>query len=160
MTFRRASRAEWSRAENEHHERADALTAAWRARRLTGEKHAVDDFLFTYYPYKPSLLRRYHPGAGLALEGAGANERASYTWYVTEESGASIVDAAALLTARGATIGFIERLLGTTASRPAQFGCFGLHEWAMVYRAEPEKIRHQYLHLRLGAEETNAVVRA
>ena len=29
-----------------------------------GERHPVDDFLFEYYPNRPSLLRRWHPGLG------------------------------------------------------------------------------------------------
>ena len=41
------------------------------------------------------------------------------------------------------------------AARPGQFGCFGLHEWAMVYRT-PEH-RHE-VPLRLGQAGTDAVV--
>ena len=51
-------------------QRADALTAAHRVRAARGEKHPVEDFLFTYYSYKPSVLRRWHPGAGVELAGA------------------------------------------------------------------------------------------
>ncbi|WP_155913037.1 3-methyladenine DNA glycosylase [Mycolicibacterium sp. CBMA 361] len=47
-------------------------------------------------------------------------------------------------------------LLAATASRPARLNCFGLHEWAMVYRA-PE-VRHDQVPLRLGASGTDAVV--
>ena len=46
---------------------------------------------------------------------------------------------------------------GGTGSRPGQFGCFGLHEWAMVYRAAEH--RHA-VPLRLGQEGTDAVVEA
>ena len=35
---------------------------------------------------------------------------------------------------------FIADLLRATASRPARLNCFGLHEWAMVYRAPT--VRH------------------
>ncbi|BDZ38023.1 hypothetical protein GCM10025863_06370 [Microbacterium suwonense] len=37
------------------------------------------DFLFTYYAYKPSVLRRWHPGAGVALQ--NAPERLGWRWY-------------------------------------------------------------------------------
>ncbi|UFS60501.1 3-methyladenine DNA glycosylase [Subtercola endophyticus] len=150
--------AEWRRAEEAHQRRADALTAGWRERRQTGETHAVDDFLFTYYPYKPSLLRRYHPGAGAVLEHGAEAERSGYKWYAEDSHGGSFVDSAALLAARGATFGFIERLLGATAARPAQFGCFGLHEWAMVYRVKEGEVRHESIPLRLSAAETDQVV--
>ncbi|MGO1983735.1 MAG: 3-methyladenine DNA glycosylase, partial [Brachybacterium alimentarium] len=60
------SAEEASRARREHEERADALTAAHRERRLRGQKHPVEDFLFTYYPFSPAKLRRWHPGWDVA----------------------------------------------------------------------------------------------
>jgi hypothetical protein len=42
------------------------------------------------------------------------------------------------------------------ASRRANYRCFGLHEWAMVYRAET--VRHGAWPLRLGQAGTNRVV--
>lgn len=47
-------------------------------------------------------------------------------------------------------------LLRSTAGRAPQFGCFGMHEWAMVYRSEAP--RHGEVPLRLGAAGTDAVV--
>jgi hypothetical protein len=44
------------------------------------------------------------------------------------------------------------------AARPALFGCFGLHEWAMVYRT-PE-VRHARTPLRLAPEAVAATVEA
>ena len=58
---------EWQRHEAEHEARADALTSVYRERHALGEKHAIDDFLFTYYSYKPAVLRKWHPGIGIAL---------------------------------------------------------------------------------------------
>jgi hypothetical protein len=49
----------------------------------------------------------------------------------------------------------IRGLLVATAGRQAVLGCFGLHEWAMVYRAG--ETRHDRP-LRLGAAGTDAVV--
>ena len=49
----------------------------------------------------------------------------------------------------------VRAMLQRTAARPGQFGCFGLHEWAMVYRT-PEH-RHA-VPLRLGQAGTDAVV--
>jgi hypothetical protein len=58
---------------------------------------------------------------------------------------------------RGDTVCFVRRLLAATASRPAFSGCFGLHEWAMVYR--DTETRHA-IPLRLGQKGTDAVVEA
>ncbi|RFA09126.1 3-methyladenine DNA glycosylase [Subtercola boreus] len=166
-------RAEWSALEQAHQLRADALTAGWRARRQTGEAHPVDDFLFTYYPYRPSLLRRWHPGAGVVLDGTAGLDRHEWRWYVPvdaavgarradadadADAGASAVDARGFLDAKTSTVTFIRNLLERTASRAARFSCFGLHEWAMVYRVAEGEVRHEALPLRLTAAETDAVV--
>ncbi|WP_237280472.1 3-methyladenine DNA glycosylase [Subtercola vilae] len=148
---------DWRAREAAHQERADEFTAGWRSRRATGEQHPVDDFLFTYYPYKPSLLRRWHPGAGVVLDGVQEFERATWRWYAPEGGGV-VVDATAFLEAKPSLIGFVERILSQTAARPAQFACFGLHEWAMVYKVAEGEVRHESIPLRLSAAATDEVV--
>lgn len=144
----------WLVREMAHQERADALTAEHRDRAARGEKHPVWDFLFTYYSYKPAQVRRWHPGAGVEL--ADAPERAAWRWYSPGSSeNAVIPDAAAFAREKAELAALIERMLRRTASRPGQFGCFGLHEWAMVYRADEH--RHP-VPLRLGQAGTDAVV--
>jgi len=74
----------WSRLAAEHAQRADALTAGHRARRARGERHAIEDFLFEYYNTRPTLLRRWHPGAGAVLEPRAdgrAAPHAEWRWY-------------------------------------------------------------------------------
>ncbi len=68
------------------------------------------------------------------------------------------VDLPAFAARRGRTVDFVESLLRATLSRPGSFGCFGLHEWAMVYRADEAALRHTGSSLRLGREGTDAVV--
>ncbi len=68
------------------------------------------------------------------------------------------VDVDAFLEARGDTVRFVHDLLGRTAARPGRFGCFGLHEWAMVYRLDSSDVRHAGWPLRLGPDGTDAVV--
>lgn len=147
-------RAEWTARADAHAERADALTAAHRARASRGQKHPVEDFLFTYYSYKPAILRRWHPGPGIVL--AEADERASWRWYRVAPEGTE-VDAEAFRRDRGSLYRGVVNLLRATAARPAQFGCFGLHEWAMAFRAD--EVRHA-VPLRLGRDGTDAVVEA
>ncbi|MGW6129650.1 3-methyladenine DNA glycosylase [Cellulomonas sp. NPDC055163] len=151
--------AEWAGRAREHAARADALTQAHRARRAAGERHAIDDFLYDYYGTKPSLLRRWHPGAGTALApaAAGPAEHAAWRWYRTDADGAVALDIGAFLDERRDTVAFVRTLLARTASRPAHTGCLGLHEWAMVYRQDDERRRHT-LPLRLGRGGTDAVV--
>ncbi|MFJ4160457.1 3-methyladenine DNA glycosylase [Microbacterium testaceum] len=148
------TRAEWTDAAEQHAHRADALTADHRARASRAQKHPVEDFLFTYYSYKPAILRRWHPGPGVVLE--GADERAAWRWYRAEREGMR-VDAERFRTEKGSMYRGIVNLLRATLDRPAQFGCFGLHEWAMAYRAD--EVRHA-VPLRLGRDGTDAVVDA
>lgn len=156
MTAPVLDRATWSDRERLHHERADALTAAHRERAARGEKHPVWDFLFTYYSYSPSQLRRWHPGAGVQLEDAA--ERLDWRWYAAGSTpGSAVPDAAAFAREKAALADLIERMLRRTAARPGQFGCFGLHEWAMVYR---EREHRHTAPLRLGQDGTDAVVEA
>ena len=150
--------AAWQARAAEHAARADDLTAGHRARRAAGgERHAIEDFLFEYYPAKPAQLRRWHPGAGVALADAAEAPQAGWRWYRTDAEGTVALDADAFLADRGDTVRYVRALLSATAGRPAATGCFGLHEWAMVYREGDGDHRHP-LPLRLGGAGTDAVV--
>jgi len=146
------TRAEWEQYAVAHAERADRATAGHRERAPRHEKHPVEDFLYEYYETRPMRLRRWHPGVGVAL--VDAPEHASARYYATRD-GATSVDAGAFWQARERTVNYAESLLRATASRPARLGCFGLHEWAMVYRAD--ETRHT-TPLRLGGAATDRVV--
>jgi hypothetical protein len=146
----------WMPLARAHAERADAMTAGHRARRATGERHAIEDFLYDYYGTRPAQLRRWHPGVGTGLVPLRTSpEHASWKWYRTYPDGVVTLDTEAYMQARGESVRYIHGLLTATASRPVFSGCFGLHEWAMVYR-QPER-RHP-LPLRLGQAGTDRVV--
>jgi hypothetical protein len=156
----------WTRLADEHACRVDQLTEGHRQRIRSGESHPVEDFLFTYYSLRPARLRRWHPGAGRALVGPPARERLQWRWYAEveglDERGRSVaavgLDRAAYRSDRGDLVRVVVDLLAATQARPAQLGCFGLHEWAMVYRQPAREIRHEAWPLRLGPTGTDAVV--
>ncbi|UOY00767.1 tyrosine-protein phosphatase [Blastococcus sp. PRF04-17] len=145
---------EWTARTAAHEARMDRWIAPHRERRRRGEKHPVLDFLFTYYSQTPGRLRRWHPGPGAVLDGPAPHAR--WRWYRADADGVRL-DVAAYVADRGDTLRFIRHLLAATASRPASTGCFGLHEWAMVYR--DRQTRHA-VPLRLGPAGTDAVVEA
>ena len=152
----------WTRAARAHRAAVDARLDAHLGRRRRGEKHPVEDFLFTYYRLRPAALRRWHPGAGTALATTGAtasevDERTGWRWY-RRDGDLLVLDLEAFLRDRAGALRFVRDLLSATASRPAQLGCFGLHEWAMVYRVPEGGQRHEDHPLRLGAAGTDAVV--
>jgi hypothetical protein len=143
-------RASWQARAQAHATRVDAFVAPHLARRSESVKHPVHDFLFTYYSQRPAQLRRWHPGYGVAL--ADAPEYDGLKGYAGGAVTAAYVESQRpLLTA-------LSRLLRATASRPANFGCFGMHEWAMVYRLTEDQTRHADWPLRLGASGTDTVV--
>jgi hypothetical protein len=140
-----------------HEERVDRLLAGHLARAARGEKHPVEDFLFTYYSLRPAQLRRWHPGAGVVL--LGVDEVARDHVVVDTPDGPGVaLDVAAWLRRRGDAARHVRDLLAATASRPPQLTCFGLHEWAMVYRLPADDVRHASWPLRLGAAGTDTVV--
>ena len=153
----------WRARAEAHRTRVDAFVAPHLARREAREKHPVHDFLFTYYSHRPAQLRRWHPGYGVGL--AGGEEYAGLKGY-------DVVSRLAALAAQPPTFAVSDRyvasqrplveslcsLLTATAARPAHLGCFGLHEWAMVYRLAEDQTRHAEWPLRLGAASTDDVV--
>jgi hypothetical protein len=148
--------ATWTARESAYQRRVDVWVVPHQRRRRNGLTHPVWDFLFTYYSETPNRLRRWHPGVGALLTGEAARTRSSWPFY-TEAAAGVTVDVDAFLVKRRTAVGWVHGLLSATAARPAQFGCFGLHEWAMLYRPDPGEVRHP-LPLRLGQAGTDAVV--
>ncbi|NUP50680.1 MAG: 3-methyladenine DNA glycosylase [Catenulispora sp.] len=147
----------WRASEAAHDARVAAWTEPHLRRRAGNEAHPVMDFLFTYYSHRPARLRRWHPGPGVVLAGPGARERLAWRGYA-ETAGGVTLDQAEFTDARRRTAEFVRALLTATASREPRLACFGLHEWAMVYRLPPEQVRHAARPLRLGSAGTDEVV--
>ena len=139
----------WRALAAAHSARVDDFVGPHLTRRHDGVKHPVHDFLFTYYSQRPAQLRRWHPGYGVAL--AGGSSYTSLKGYDGEPARVT----ASYLSSQQPLIASIRDLLVATLGRPANFGCFGLHEWAMVYRAD--ETRHDWP-LRLGPAGTDEVV--
>ena len=120
-------------------------------------RHPVYNFLHVYYRYAVSDLLCFSPGPGVTLEGVGPADlrerspagrelafrrpllltkflsledgRASYSLDRMTVHQAKAFDIAAMLSSR--------ETLEKTARKTAFFGCFGLHEWAMLYSGGP-----------------------
>jgi len=146
----------WRARRAAHERRVDAWTAPHLERRRRGEKHPVEDFLFEYYSHRPAHLRRWHPGPSVTL--AGESARGYLGWGYRETPDGVTLDVDAVLARRAETLHWIHELLARTASRPAQFGCFGMHEWAMVYRQQADEVRHNTWPLRHSGERLAAIV--
>ncbi|WP_208816551.1 3-methyladenine DNA glycosylase [Micromonospora echinofusca] len=148
-------RTEWLARRDAHTERVDRWLVPHLARRRQGVKHPVEDFLFTYYSHRPAQLRRWHPGAGVTLRdadpaGFGPDYRATPAGLT--------LDVDRVRQRRNESIDWIRDLLQATMGRAAHLGCFGMHEWAMVYRQTQDEVRHNAWPLRLSPERTAAIV--
>lgn len=143
--------AVWRARRQAHEELVDGWLAHHLARRRSGVKHPVHDFLFTYYSHRPAQLRSWHPGAGVLLAGGEPAKD-----YLAVDGGVMLDPA--LPAKRAESVRWVRDLLAATASRPAQLGCFGMHEWAMVYRQTQQEVRHNSWPLRLSPEATAEVV--
>lgn len=147
---------EWQQRARLHAERVQPWVSARLERRAADRKHAIDDFLFDYYPYSPAKLSTWHPGHGVVLEGPAAREYLSYAGYGQVPGGVA-TDITALERHRS-RLDLALRILTGTATRAAMTGCFGLHEWAMVYGLDQDQVRHEYLPLRVSPAQVSATV--
>lgn len=149
----------WQGMAERHFQEARAFTGDSRKRRDRGEAHPVEDFLFQYYPYPVSLIEQWHPGLGVALEFDDPGllpERFKAKRYRVEAN-LCFPDPEMLSEKETGRLSWIQGLLEATQRHMPNFACHGLHEWAMVYRAE--EIRHSSLApLRLAQEEIDALL--
>ncbi|WP_229117412.1 3-methyladenine DNA glycosylase [Enemella dayhoffiae] len=145
---------QWRTRRAAHQARVDQLLADHRWRSSRAIKHPVEDFLFEYYPFRPYQLRRWSPGHGVRL--LEADELLELPHVATDGAGVR-VHTEDLLAHRARTVRAAYALLRATTDRAAGFGCFGMHEWAMVAGLAADEVRHPQLGLRLpmaGIEQT------
>ena len=151
------SAAEWRELAQIHRDRVQPWITPRLQRRKDHQRHPVDDFLFEYYKLRPAQLAMWHPGIRIGLDEPTSSYRNHSDYLV--ESGVARVNPGRFPRRRQA----VERgltIMEATASRPGAFGCFGMHEWAMVYGLNQSQVRHEQLPLRLTPNQTMEVVDA
>lgn len=146
---------QWRSLAEAHRARVAPTVEAHRARKSRGEKHAVLDFLWEYYSFRPAQLEKWSAGAGVVLENGARCGMFSSREYSQDVNDAWL-DARNLPAARREALLHIAQLLEKTAAHPPFLGCFGLHEWAMLYRCDTA--RHAQLPLRLSPRDIENVV--
>lgn len=146
---------QWQAARENHVRRLGPFVAEQLARRSRGQKHPVWDFLFEYYSFKPSHLLKWSPGLGVVLQGGAAREFLQQPDYHEVEQGVTL-SPAQFSSRRHEALQRTLTLLRAMAERPPFFGCYGLHEWAMVYQTQ--EVRHGQVGLRLPHAEVDEIV--
>lgn len=133
----------WQERASKHEARVSEWIDPVLERRSRHTRHPVYDFLFEYYSFRPAQLLRWSPGPGVILESAEMTDGAG-VW----ESARGGLRLKAFPDSRREFVDWAINFLSSTADRSPNFSCFGLHEWAMVYRESA--IRHQEVPLRLS----------
>ncbi|MFV1884415.1 MAG: 3-methyladenine DNA glycosylase [Balneola sp.] len=149
------SEKEWKARKQTHEQKVDELIGEYLKARSAHKKQPVMDFLFEYYAFRPSALRRWSPGIGVGLEVTNPDNLPELSELKTE-NGIAFLNLELFPEKRIKSIRWILEMLQNTQDKKPMFGCFGMHEWAMVYKAE--KPRHDQVPLRMEPEELAAFV--
>lgn len=146
----------WTTLVQNHIASIEPLTNAYLKRRDVGKVHPVHDFLFTYYNCSPQKLKQWVPpiDKGLIVDPSTKENYSWFTDYWFQQDGN-------ILRLRKERLGdhiiglarFVAELCSNILQRSPRLGCFGLHEWAMVYKTSQEDIRHKNHRLRLSTNQ-------
>ncbi|MAL17751.1 MAG: 3-methyladenine DNA glycosylase [Balneola sp.] len=144
------SESEWLQEKSAHEHRVSDLLDDYLAARSRHEKNPVMDFLFEYYAFRPSGLRRWSPGMGVKLAFSDFDQLPEIS-ELTLDDGVAFLDLALFPKKRISSLEWMIQMLENTQSSRPSFGCFGMHEWAMVYKSDNP--RHNQVPMRMERDE-------
>lgn len=137
---------EWTAEKAVHEQRVDDLLNDYLEARSRQEKNPVLDFLFEYYAFRPSSLRKWSPGIGVNLAFNEFDDLPEIS-EITIEDNVAYVDPKLFPDKRVSSLNWMLNMLKNTQHSRPSFGCFGMHEWAMVYKTDNP--RHNQLPMRM-----------
>jgi len=145
----------WKNEQQIHQDKVAELLDPYLEKRSRHEKDPVLDFLFEYYKFRPSHLMRWSPGISRALEFDDIDSLPHYSEF-SINGNIAYLNPDFFPKKRIRSVKWMLGLLKKSRSQKPLFGCLGMHEWAMVYRAD--EIRHDQVPLRLPMDEINKFV--
>lgn len=147
---------QWKLRLSELDDRVSGKLNLYLEERSAGKKQPVIDFLFEYYSFRPSQLRRWSPGLRYALDAPVPEDlpELPVRWLKGEQGW--ILDASEFPEKRNRSLKWTLDLLESSRDAKPNIGCNGMHEWAMVYNTD--KPRHMQLPFRLETHEINSFV--
>src|SRR5699024_10220201 len=95
-------------------------------------------------------VKRWSPGFGVFLENADEKAIPGLAGFRFTPQG-GYLNQSNFSEKRKSSAKWISTLLENSLEKEPSFGCFGMHEWAMVYKAN--NIRHSQFPLRLPAKK-------
>jgi hypothetical protein len=164
------SRHEWTELAQQHRSSMERLLypdegvcrsmLTLKERRHAVDKHPIYNFLHTYYRYSAESLMKYSPGTGVQLLGTDKRDFSSSgllhpNFFTVQQKYCAIENE---FTGKHKLDMFRRNheLLRSTIDKQPLLSCYGLHEWAMLYRGH-EKHQKQ-LGLRVSQETIDRVV--
>jgi hypothetical protein len=151
----RLARDDWQRRRAAHAARVRPWVEDRLRRAARGQKHPVYDFLFEYYAFRPAHLIRWSPGFGVRLADATPGET-DWPHHFRPHGCELLIPAESFPPPRHEYLAWAVRFLEEVVARPPSFACYGLHEWAMLYRTG--EVRHAHVPLRVTPDTIAAVV--
>jgi hypothetical protein len=149
--------SDWIQEKLTHEQRVDDLIGPYLVARSHHKKQPVLDFLFEYYHFRPAMLRKWSPGLGVELSFSDQERQHLPQFSELQVEGTiAFLDPSLFPEKRRKSLEWVIELLEQTQQKRPQFGCFGLHEWAMVYRSDDP--RHTQVPLRFSTQEIAEIV--
>jgi hypothetical protein len=152
---RHLPKADWQHRQENHWQTIAKIVDPYLEKRQHQQKDPVMDFLFEYYSFRPSYLKKWSPGLGVLLNKATKQTAPDITELTITSQGAWL-NPTHFPEKRKSSLQWILSLLENSQQKEPSFGCFGMHEWAMVYKAD--RRRHDQIPLRMPKEELAAFV--
>jgi hypothetical protein len=149
------NKSDWVARRDAHRSRMLPWVTDRVERSYCDAKHPVYDFLFTYYSLRPAHLLRWSPGADKELLDC-VEEELDWPLDSVRTSCGYIIPSSSFPAHRYEYLTWALTYLTTIDSRPPVFYCYGLHEWAMLYRSPAT--RHSQVPLRVSCDEISRVV--
>lgn len=150
LITQRLSKTQWKRRQDEHRQAIAQIVDPYLEKKQHQQSDPILDFLFEYYAFRPSHLKRWSPGTGVLLENATRQTAPPISELTITDEGAWL-DPAHFPENRKSSARWILSLLKNSLEKEPSFGCFGMHEWAMVYKSD--NVRHNHLPMRMDKEK-------
>lgn len=157
MNFEYLTYKEWTSRKKSHEAVLSPFILEYRKWKNLGNKHPVYDFLFSYYSFSSGQLLRWSPGINVKLEfEERLNSYDDWTDYISIEENMAFINPQSFPEHRKPYLKWAIQYLNNIKNRQGIFHCFGLHEWAMVYKSD--KRQHPQVSLRVSDRDIQNVV--
>lgn len=149
------SRDRWLREVEALQHNVGSTIQEHRERHTRGITHPVYDFLFSYYSFSGGQLLRWTPGI-CSFVNCDEGDQCDWPDHVLRSGDGFCIDPGRFPAHRIPFLRWAIQFLEKTAERSPVFHCFGMHEWAMLYRSDER--RYGDIPLRVSQRELEETI--